>query len=292
MKSLRYVVIIGLVALVAVFLAAPSAMAKKQLTEAELDMVTAAGEPTVITASLTITYSDSTGTTLMIPTNAQTGMQALEVNNLVGEQQLANALNVESTSGAAGASQRNRITQSWGATHDISSSFMTVAGVSVPGTSAPAIGGSSIAAACGLSGSNHCDGLITQSGNGGNAIASTSPGSVKSGKILASVLSDYGDVILTSTGGSVTDTVDPSYSLLLEAGAQNNLLALVVNNVSGMSQLANATNIAGGVLTYNNAGNGFINGAQNVSATASQSNTINQFRGTPYSRPAAPTGGI
>ena len=100
------------------------------------------------------------------------------------------------------------------------------------------------------------------------------------------MLSEYSDVNISGTGAISVD-INPVFSMTLDTTSQSNLAALIVNNVVGMNQVANALNIAGGSVPLNNAGPGMLSGS-NFATTNTQSNTINQFRGTPYSRPLAP----
>jgi len=283
MRTLRHLVILSLVVLVAVFLAAPSAMAKKQLTEDELDMVTAAGEPMVITATDAVTYTDGSTFSLTLPSDAQKGLETLTLNNLVGELQIANAYNIQTSAASITGTQTNTITQSWGATHDLTASFASVAGVSAGNGGA---GGSSLAAAgcvnTGATGTAKCAGQVASAGAGG---AGGNGGNGASGVLAGAVTSDYADVIIA--GATVNVDVDPVFSMTLDSTSQQGLLALVINNVVGMSQVANALNISAANVNMNPAAGGFLPGAtQNVATT--QVNTINQFRGTPYSRPLAP----
>jgi hypothetical protein len=284
MRTLRHLVILSLVVVVAVFLAAPSAMAKKALTEDELDLITAAGQPVIVTGGTgTITFSDTSNFSMLLPTDAQSGLQALSLNNLVGENQLANAFNIQSTFGAPQGNQENTITQSWGSTKDLTFGFASVAGVSAPGGDggdADAFG----ASGCGLAGSvkcgiNYSKGGTATGGNGGN-------GSTSQGVLGVAVLSEYSDVNISGEGAISVD-LNPVFSMTLDTTSQSNLAALIVNNVVGMNQVANALNISGGVLTMNSAGAGWVLGSNGMAMTL-QSNTINQFRGTPYSRPAPP----
>src|SRR5574341_381246 len=104
--------------LIAAALVAPSFAAKKAVTDEELDMVTAAGQPVVVSTGATSTVS-FIGTTVIVSdllTNSQTTLRALILNNVVGENQVHNGVNV-SALGAAGVAngvQTNTITQSWG----------------------------------------------------------------------------------------------------------------------------------------------------------------------------------
>jgi len=288
MRTLRQIVILSLVVLVAVFLAAPSAMAKKQLTENELDMVTAAGEPMVINGGLigSITYTDGSTFSMTLPTGAQTGLQALTLNNVVGELQLANAFNVQSAVQDLSGGQTNTITQSWGATKDLTASFATVAGVTAAAGNGGNGGDSEASSGCGTgSGTAKCAGNVAKASAGGDGGAGGA-GSTSPGKIAGAVTSQYGDVIITGGGvsGSIYVDVDPVFAMTLDTTSQSNLLALVVNNIVGMSQVANATNISGAGVTLVP----LAIGPTSSNGRAAQANTINQFRGTPYSRPLAP----
>jgi hypothetical protein len=248
-----------LLALVAVIGAAvwtlPASAAPKALSEGEMDRVTAAGEPEVLISGnigldgLTIggNAGDVTlkGTTEAILTIlGQTNLRALTLNNVAGENQVANAVNI--TAGTAiGGSQSNVIDQSWGSTVDIASQPSTKGGdVTVE---------KCIIGPC-----------VTNSGNG-------APGAVQS---------IYGDEILI--GVNITKNPTKQFDLTLDATAQVDLAALTVNNVAGINQVANTLNIAssnifvaGGaasILTISSAGG---------VALPDQSNTITQFRGTP-----------
>jgi hypothetical protein len=283
MRTLRHLVILSLVVVVAVFLAAPSAMAKKALTEDELDLITAAGQPVIVTGGTgTITFSDTSNFSMLLPTDAQSGLQALSLNNLVGENQLANAFNIQSGLFGSG-TQENTVTQSWGSTKDLTFGFASVAGVSAPGGD----GGDAdafAASGCGMAGSvkcgiNYSKGGTATGGNGGN-------GSTSRGVLGVAVLSEYSDVNISGTGDISVD-INPVFSMTLDTTSQSNLAALFVNNVVGMNQVANAMNLSSSTIQMDRAGAGYILAGGNQGIT-SQTNTINQFRGTPYSRPAPP----
>jgi len=78
-------------------------------------------------------------------------------------------------------------------------------------------------------------------------------------------------------------------TLELVGGSQTALSALVVNNIVGLSQVANGVNVLAASVGLN-PGLPALQFTQStgLTSTLSQTNTINQFRGTPYSRPAAP----
>lgn len=108
-------------ALAGSLLFAGQAMATDLLQDDDLDRLSAAGEPTVIvsegaTAS-NIALTDQTIFDLTLPANAQVGLRALSIQNVVGELQLLVNLNVLSASASvAGTDQRNFSLQSWGST--------------------------------------------------------------------------------------------------------------------------------------------------------------------------------
>jgi hypothetical protein len=276
MRTLKHLVILSLVAFVAVFIAAPSALAKKALSEDEMDLITAAGQPKIIqTGTGDITFTDSPVNTLSLGTDAQRTLTALVLNNVAGEVQLANALNITVVGFQNGIlSQANTITQSWGATKDWTAS--SVAGVSATAAASAAASASS-SASCSKCG-------IVRAGNAAAstsaaAAASTSPGVLK-------VLTKYADQIVETVSGDVFVEQNGTQTLALDSTSQQQLAALIVNNVVGLSQVANAVNILANQ-TLLNAGGTTLN-ATFFANGQSQNNTITQYRGTPFSRPAAP----
>jgi len=256
MRNFKHLVIFGVVVVVAVFLAAPSAMAKKAMNEAELDLITAAGQPTIVQAVGSevgvAVLIDVRDTQLEIGETAQTGLSALVLNNVAGENQLATALNI---SGAPGNSlttdQSNEITQSWGSVKDIGA-------VTVPAGIAGDIGKCVFAT---------CD----TSADGAVAVLSASADQI----LHAEALGAGGVAVAVAFQAPVTD-------LILGGTAQESLVALVVNNVAGMNQVATGVNIAGGNIGF--IGGLSIVGAGNASGST-QSNAITQYRGTPLTRP-------
>jgi len=315
MRTTKNLVIVGLVVLVAVFLAAPSAFAKKKLADDELDLITAAGEPTVIEAVTgTISFSDDYTPVLDIAGTSQQNVQGLVINNVSGENQLANALNIASLQFQNGApDQSNKIIQSWGATKDLSAvtvSATTVAGfapTAVVSTStstaaaadadAPILINVNAQAQCGLAGESKCAatrqaqgaiqvGFAASAHDSASASASASasqPGI--SGKIDPSkiaVLSAYADLIIDEVGGDVILARQLSPTLTFGDDAQTNIAALVLNNVSGLNQVANAINIQGGGVTITPVA---LATSNQLFDASSQSNFIIQYRGTPVNRP-------
>jgi hypothetical protein len=275
---MRKLVILSIVAFVAVMVAAPSVMAKKALNEDELDMITAAGQPKIIqTGTGSITFTDTPNFSITLFEGSQTNLSALVLNNLAGELQMANAINVATFLFGVGPEQTNVITQSWGATKDWTSS--SVAGVTASATAA-ASASSPATASC-----YKCGVVIANAGNAAAAAAAST--SAASGVIK--VLTKYADQIIETEDGDITVEQNGVSALFLDTGSQTALSALVVNNVVGLSQVANGINVMSGGVSANPGFPAFQLGAiTDLRGAGAQSNTINQFRGTPYSRPAAP----
>jgi len=278
MRTLKHLVILSLVALVAVFLAAPSAMAKKALSEDELDLITAAGQPKIIqTGTGTITFTDSPVFTLSLGTDSQRTLTALAVNNVAGEVELANAINIATISFGNGPVQSNTITQSWGATKDWTSA--SVAGVTATNNISvvQTLTASQTCTKCGIQRATLGSNTATVT-----ATAVAAPGVVK-------ILTKYADDIVETVSGDITVNQNGLATLELVGGSQTALSALVVNNIVGLSQVANGVNVLAASVGLN-PGLPALQFTQStgLTSTLSQTNTINQFRGTPYSRPAAP----
>lgn len=233
-----------------------------QLDDKELDKISAAGEPKVLLAEATgtagvasVVNSDEAVFSLFIPENAQKGLRALSVANVVGEIQLLVNLNVLSAANnVAGTDQRNFSVQSWGATMPFFASE--------PGAAA-------------IVGNPAC--ITDCSSSGGLAIAS--PGIVVGG-------SASGDVIIQAKGGTSATVIhneEPVFSLAFQSFAQVDLASLFIANVVGRAQAAYNINIAAATLNlvpspetpfatpFQNAGPGVVK----------QVNSGVQFRGTP-----------
>jgi hypothetical protein len=270
MRTLKHLVILSLVAFVAVFVAAPSALAKKALSEDELDLITAAGQPKIIqTGTGSITFSDNPVMSLVLGTESQTKLVALVLNNVAGEVQIANALNIQSISNDSFGTQANTITQSWGATKDWTASTTAATAAAASGGNG-GTGGSADFTCTKCAGINKS--TAGAGGAGGNATSTSQPATNK-------ILTKYADQIVETGSGDIFVTQDGIASLALDGTAQNSLVALVVNNVVGLSQVANAVNIQSGSIQLSLPL--FVNQTPG-STRGSQSNTINQFRGSPY----------
>jgi hypothetical protein len=252
MKKLGSLFLVVLAA--ALFLTLPAAAAPKALSEAEMDLVTAAGQPEVliagdvssltgVTATGTVTLTGDLTFNIVLGTNAQANLRALILNNVVGENAVATGVNIQATNaGGIVGSQSNDITQSWGSTIDIGFA---------PGADGGAVG-KCIFASC------------------GNASE-------------AQRLSIYSDEILIGLDLLKDPTKD--FELILGDGAQSGLLALVVNNVVGINLVASGVNIASGRVLATTLAGGIDVGGTSQNVGANQSNTITQYRGTPFSRP-------
>jgi hypothetical protein len=102
---------------------------------------------------------------------------------------------------------------------------------------------------------------------------------------------------VTSTSGGVTVSIQQEGldTLTILGNSQTNLAALVVNNIAGKNQVANATNIAnGGVVVLRTSTIAakdtpeIVIDALSALGASSQSNNIQQFRGTPYGATVGP----
>jgi len=254
MRTLRHLVIFALVAVVAVFLAAPSAMAKKQLGEDELELITAAGQPKIMQTegtSAPIAFTDAVEVNLAFDTQVQMNINALSLNNVAGENQLATGINIENNTVSVSGAQTVSITQSWGSIKDITAVVTSSKG----GTGC-------------ADGAEKC--ILTKGGNASSK-----------GYIL-SMMAD--DILHTEGDFSFITTYQyPQFDLVFAAQSQQALSALVVNNVAGQNQVATGINIEAGGLTVlapgiSVAGSaGLTSGAQTVN--------IQQWRGVPGGRP-------
>lgn len=246
------------VALMGALVAVPAMAAPKALSEAEMDAVTAAGQPEVLIAGTigtegagglgTAVLAGTDSGALTIGTGGQNDLRALVLNNVAGENQLATGLNVTSTNASSAQAQTNSITQSWGSTLD-------VALLKGSATSASFTGTKCILSTC--------------------ASASSQPTTRQTA---------HGDEIII--GSTITKTPYKQFDLTVVG--QASLAALAVNNVIGMNQAATGMNIMGGGANVTG-GAGSTLGVLPIGAggvvDSGQTNTIIQYRGTPYSRP-------
>jgi hypothetical protein len=312
--------IAALMALVALVIwTAPSFAAKKALGEGDLDNITAAGEPKIIqldgvTASgdVNVSFSDFGSYDLNIASESQTGLRALVLNNILGENEVANAINISSNTGSTGGAQSNTIIQSWGATKDIGAA--TVAGVvggnggnggngGAGGTAAAgaaAIGANGFVGKCfapPCTSPNNDTATATATANGGAAGNGGNGGNAAQG-LLAKLTMTADQIVhlanITSLEGGVNVDVeeDPLYQMNIASNSQNNLSALVVNNVLGKNLVANAINISSGVISLGDGISTPFIGASSGGGNTAQTNKICQFRGTPVGAPGYPAGSV
>jgi hypothetical protein len=244
--------------LIAAVMSAPSFAGKKAVSDDELDQVTAAGQPTVITVGTTSTVNftgTASFTALNIQSGAQTALRALVLNNVLGENQVQTGVNIASSTAGA-RNQTNTITQSWGSLNDVTA--VTVAGATVSGAST-------------------C--------NPGALICRLNP-VVAAGNAALARLTQTADVIIDAGAGS-TVTYNPTFfaSQTITEGSQTDLVALVVNNVVGMNQVGNGVNIA----ASNTAGTPAVTVGPQISISqtgnttaGNQGNTLQGYRGTPF----------
>jgi hypothetical protein len=299
------------------YFAAPS-FAKKALDEGDLDRITAAGEPTIIQVSgveiessgevdFEISYEDATSDSIAIEgstdesAGGQENLRALVLNNIAGENLVANALNISASAQSNNGNQSNQITQSWGSVK-ITDVVTVTETVSVEGEDSD---GGDVEGSPGSRGGlciGICASKTITTGDG-----STSPGSTALAAIAypvwmaADVIIHVEDVSIDNSNSTTPADVDFAInvskggltSMVIGSGAQSDLAALVVNNVAGKNLIANAINIQGGNLQLGNgsAGNNFLN-QSGQGNTGGQSNVISQFRGTPANAPQPAVVGI
>ncbi len=273
----RYAV---LLALMASFLwSVPAFAGKAALSENDMDGITAAGEPKVIDADAgpgtnLVSYLENTTLDMGFGEGAQNNLKALILNNVLGEQSVATALNVGTGGGSRSGSQANSIDQSWGSTKDL------VPGVDPVGS----IPGATKAGSDNTFNGTRC--IFGPCAVGNNARVINNP----------VILSAYADLIIDAvtcgcggTANVITATQENNYELdvgtsVIQGGTSTgpagvNLAALVVNNAVGQNLVAAGWNIVAGtvggstppIISSDAAGLGQTN----------QSNTSNQFRGAP-----------
>ncbi len=242
--------------------AVPAVAAKRLLSDAELDLITAAGQPEVIIGT-TISLIENQDFQLAAAGNAQAGLRAISLNNVLGENLLANLFNLQATGTSPGGAQANTVEQSWGASFGLSEPAASPGSINISGkciacTNTVGPGGGSISIS-------------------GKAIATTNTvGAGGGGGSSAGIFAD--GIVMGST---ITKSVQNQFGLALAGNAQSGVSALVVNNIVGSNLVANGINIGSGSVQL--AGDPFISGASGGGLV--QTNTINQARGTPLKKP-------
>jgi hypothetical protein len=236
---------------IAAALVAPSFAAKKAVSDEELDMVTAAGQPVIIQGGpVTVSFLPTTDISSVIQPDSQASLRALALNNVVGENQVANGINI--AGGTNGQSSANNIIQSWGSTADL--------------TIVTAKGGAATA-------SFTCSETLTLICK---VTATATPGATN--RIRAGVAADQ--IIHSTNTMALTYSPTTAIAATIEGGSQSTLVALVVNNVTGLNQVGNGVNLASGSITL---GPDLVIGPGGVGggAAPSQSNLLGAYRGTP-----------
>jgi len=225
----------------------PSFAMPQALTDQELDHVTAAGQPAVVTAGSgsNVEFAAAIDIALDIAPNSQAGLRALALNNVAGENQVANAINISGSNSSG--DQVNGIGQSWGSINETTA--VSVAGVT---------------AAADLT----CSALICKQVGS----ASAAPGVIRA-------LGSTGDQIVAGGAASaILYRTATNIAMTIDTNSQTNLVALVVNNVAGLNQVGNAINLrSGGVSLTDSA----LVVSAGTGQAGGQSNVINQYRGTP-----------
>lgn len=220
------------------------------LSDEDLDQITAAGEPLVIAvgANSQITVAGATEIESVIAPFSQAGLRALVLNNVTGENQAANGLNIAGATAPGG--QTNAINQSWGSINDLTA-------IVVPPVVAVA---------------NSTCGAATLICKGSSSVV-VEPGMVR-------VLAATADHIITAGAGSnIVYSPVTSIGMTIESNSQNNLVALVVNNVTGLNQVGNAINLRGGNMSIGD--DGITITAVPAPGGGGQHNVLTQYRGTP-----------
>jgi hypothetical protein len=309
---------------IVLYFAAPS-FAKKALDEGDLDRITAAGEPTIIQVSgveiessgevdFQISYEDVSTDSLAIEGGTDTSdggqqnLRALILNNIAGENLVANGLNIVSGTSGSGGEQSNQITQSWGSVK-MTDVVTVTESISVEGEDADGGDGGDGEASPGSRG-GLCIGLCgnknTDAAGGDGGDGSTSPGTVALAAIAypiwmaADVIIHIEDVSIDNSNGTTPADVDfgvsvskgATTSLVIGSEAQSDLAALVVNNVAGKNLIANAINISSGNLDFRGGAAAFVIVGGGASMRSEQTNVISQYRGTPANVPQPAVVGI
>lgn len=255
--SKRFVIGVGAL-LVATAMAVPSFAAKQAVSDDELDLVTAAGQPTIISggAGSAITFAPSISIAQTIQGSSQFNLRALALNNVAGENQVANGINISGADNDGVGAQDNKIRQSWGSTNDL-----TVA----------KIGGltAKVTVVCNASA------LICKP----TTTSAVPPGA----GITKRVLQTADHIINVGAGSTVTYNPTMRVDATLDTNSQSGLVALVVNNVAGLNQVGVGINIWSSNVTLPNATGdiAFINTGGVAPTIAGQRNDLGAWRGTP-----------
>jgi len=281
-------------ALVVAF-SSPGFAAKSVIADEELDQMTAAGEPKIAMVSKSVSAQGSVYAkneqlnwfSGVIQHGSQDELKAITLNNIFGENQVATAVNIN-TSDNGGGFQENTINQSWG-------SAKAVPGKKVRGVASYGDNNSKVKQAAfnaQLAANVAVKNVATEAENENKQrndadVAQQQNHVAKQGVLSAMWMfaDEIASVDQSAAAGDVyaTNYVDTSIIGVIEEGSQNNLSALTVNNVFGLNQVANALNIQSGEVSFDP-----LNIAAGAGSVNAQSNTINQYRGTPIGWTDAP----
>lgn len=263
----------SLIALLAIStLVLPASAALEVLNDEDLDSITAAGQPTVVLSENgTASQSDNSIQTLHLPTDAQHGLRALAITNVVGEAQLLVNLNIVSISGdIAGVDQRNFSMQSWGASMERDGEVVSGS----PGNVEENKIAPNCLEKCGLGST-----LIDNDTNYNVTNTASAP--------LIDFAASTGDIIVDGFDGATAED-NSLATLAFEANAQTDLSALFIANIAGRTQAAFNINIASSTLNlFPDTNSAFTDPAASSSAVLKQVNSGVQFRGTPINAAAS-----
>ena len=281
----------NLAVLGSVLLLTSPVLALEALEEDDLDRISASGDPVVIDVQsggdgpATAAYLDDSSYRLQFnKPDAQKGIRALTLLNIIGEAQVLQNLNLLSAAqNVSGTDQNNFSAQSWGSTLPNADTVKTV--------KAEAAAPSCFAAAV-LYGCGGGPGLFFGGGaKFGNAAAAVdtkiSDAASASADVIVRAKSEDGPAIAAVNNAS-------KYELAFDVSeAQRDLATLFFANVVGRAQMALNLNLAAGAV-------GLVPGSSETFAEPiggntgiiRQSNTGIQFRGTPLVGSTGTTGGL
>ena len=296
--------------------------AKAIIDDEEMDLVTAAGQPTIVQAEsidgdAVATQVNDSSITASIDTASQSELTALTLNNVFGENQVANGTNIQGAEVGVDASQGelssqdNTILQSWGSTKDLDvvATEGSTAATAAAGNATATQTATSTATATSANTSTGGNNATTSTQNGGDRAinrdtndATQTTTSNATSTTTATATSTNGNA--TATGGSAAaSAVNGTLHTLLTAHAD----VIVHAESTGGDAVATATDTGSltadifdgsqsnlTALTVNNVFglNQVANGLNIASSIgegvaiegggfANQSNDIAQWRGTP-----------
>ena len=266
-------------------------LALEALEEEDMDRISASGDPVVIDVQAggegnqaTAAYLDDSSYKLRFnQPDAQKGIRALTLLNIIGEAQVLQNLNLLSAAqNVSGTDQKNFSAQSWGSTLPDPDTVKTVkAEAAAPACLAIAIVGCSGGPALFFGGG-------TKIGDASTAVSTKiSEAASASADVIVRAKSEDGPAIAAVNNAA-------QYELAFDVSeAQRDLATLFFANVVGRAQMALNLNLAAGAV-------GLVPGSSDTFAEPiggntgiiRQSNTGIQFRGTPLVGSTGTTGGL